>query len=173
MSEITLAKMTDVELTEQQRAALRVALFEMVDGLSDDDKKSWRRFWNWIWQAGSGEFFSIETWTPRSGPFHRRHMKIESTVFTAQERITHFESFRAWLKIGAGFTEWLPGPKGGIVPVPKSISYSKCDEDVMRQFHDDAVAFLRTQVAQKCLWPHLPTLKAQEMLESILGRFGE
>lgn len=168
-----LAKMTDAELSQEQRQVLRTALFEMVDGLSDADKKTWRRFWNWIMAAGSGEIFSIETWTPRNAAFHRRHMKIETELFKAQERIANFEQFRTWLKIGAGFVDWMAGPKGGVVPVPRSISYKKCDEDTMRQFHEDAIAFLRTEHAQKYLWPHLPAEKAQEMVEGVLVRFHE
>lgn len=171
MSEIMLAKMTDVDLTEQQRQILRSALFEMIDGLSDQDKKTWRRFWNWIMKAGSGEIFSIQTWTPRNARFHKLHMKIETEVFKSQERIHSFEQFRTWLKIGAGFVDWMAGPKGGVVPVPRSISYSRADEDTMRQFHADAIAFLRTEYAQKYLWPHLPADKAQEMVEAVLGRF--
>ncbi len=171
MSEITLAKRTDAELTQQQKDVLRLALFEMIDGLSESDQKSWRRFWNWILKAGSGEIFSIETWTPRVGWFHRKHMAMESKVFKAQERIKNFEQFRCWLKIGAGFVDWMAGPKGGVVPVPRSISYKKCDEDTMRNFHDDAVAFLRTEHAQKYLWPHLSPFMAEQTMEAVLGGF--
>ena len=173
MSEIMLAKQTDTELTEQQRAALRIALFEMVDGLSEQDQKAWRRFWNWIWKAGSGELFAIETWTPRKGTFHRRHMKIESTVFKAQERVRSFEQFRYWLKIGAGFVDWMAGPKGGVVQVPRSISYKKFDDEAMRRFHDDSIDFLRTPHAQAYLWPHLQPAQAAEMMETLLARFNE
>jgi len=171
MSEITLAKLTDAGLTDEQRQILRTALFEMVDGLSDADKKSWRRFWNYVLSLGSGEIFSIETWAPRSARFHRRHMKIESTVFKSQERIRTFEQFRYWLKIGAGFVDWMAGPKGGVVPVPRSISYKKCDEETMRKFHDDAVAFLRTEHAQHYLWPHLSPFMAEQTMEVVLSSF--
>lgn len=171
MTSITLAKRTDSALTEQQRKVLRAYLFNAIDGLSEADKKSWRRFWNWINRAGSGEIFSIETWTPRNGGFHRMHMVLETQVFQAQDRIKNFEQFRTWLKIGAGFVDWMAGPKGGVVPVPRSISYKKCDEETMRQFHDDAVAFLRTEHAQHYLWPHLPADKAEEMVETILASF--
>jgi hypothetical protein len=67
----------------------------------------------------------------------------------------------------------MAGPKGGVVPIPKSISYRKCEEGVMRQFHDDAMAFLRTDYACKYLWPHLSSLQAAEMMETVLRRFDE
>jgi hypothetical protein len=171
MSEIVLSKQTDLELTDQQREILRTTLFGMIDGLSESDKKSWRRFWTWIMKAGSGEMFSIETWTPRNSKFHRMHMVMETSVFKSQERIKSFEQFRIWLKIGAGFVDWMAGPKGGVVPVPRSISYKKCDENKMRQFHDDAVAFLRTEHAQHYLWPHLTPFMAEQSMEIILTSF--
>lgn len=173
MAEITLRKNDERALSEEQRQLLRDTLFAMIDGLSEADQKSWRRFWNWIVKARRGEVFSIETWAPRQGWFHRKHMAIEASFFKCQDRIKTFEQFRAWLKIGAGFVDWMAGPKGGVVPVPKSISYKKCDEDTMRQFHEAAIAFLRGEHAPRYLWPHLTPLKAAEMVEAILCEFEE
>lgn len=171
MTEIVLAKRNDIALSEEKAAVLRGYLFDSIDGLSEDDQRSWRRFWNWIMKAGSGEIFSIETWTPRHGGFHRMHMVMETKVFQSQDRIKSFEQFRLWLKMGAGFVDWMAGPKGGVVPVPRSISYKKCDEDKMRQFHLDAIAFLRTEHAQQYLWKHLSPQMADQMMESALKGF--
>ncbi|MNW20866.1 hypothetical protein D3C71_2214700 [compost metagenome] len=60
-----------------------------------------------------------------------------------------------------------------MIPVPRSISYAKLEQDDMEQFHKDAVAFLRTEHAQKTMWPHLPAARASEMLELVLQGFGE
>jgi hypothetical protein len=173
VTDITLTKKAELTLTDAERDVLRRALFEMVDGLGDGDQKSWRRFWNWINRATIGEIFSIETWTPRHAGFHKRHMVMETHVFRAQERIKTFEQFRLWLKIGSGFVDWMAGPKGGVVPVPRSISYRKCDEDVMRQFHEDAIAFLRTAHATRYLWPHLDAAGGEAMIEAIFSEFDE
>lgn len=173
MSEIILAKQSDLDLTDTQRAVLRECLFGMVDGMSDADKKSWRRFWNGIWRLGSGEFFSIKTLTPRFGPAHRSHMKMESVVFQSQERFQDFEQFRLWLKVGSGFVTWCTGPKGGVFPVPKSISYAKCEEGEFRQFHEDSIAFLRTEHAQKYLWPAISPAVAEQSMEAILAGFDQ
>ena len=100
-------------------------------------------------------------------------MVLETRVFQAQERIKSFEQFRLWLKLGSGFVDWMAGPRGGVVPVPRSISYKKCDEDAMRQFHDDAIEFLRTEHATRYLWPHLDAAAGESMIEAILGEFGE
>jgi hypothetical protein len=47
------------------------------------------------------------------------------------------------------------------------------EEGEMRDFHDNAVAFLRTEYAQKTLWKHLSLAARTEMVETILKGFGE
>jgi hypothetical protein len=173
MSGITLVKRTDELPSDAKRLVLREALFDMIDGLSEQDQKSWRRFWNRIVKLGSGEILQIDTWIPRHGGFHRRHMKIESSVFQAQERIKTFEQFRYWLKLGAGFVNWMPGPKGGVVPVPRTISFKECDEDTMRAFHQDSIEFLKSAHACKYLWPALSPIAAGQAMDAVLSRFDE
>ncbi len=174
MSQITLVKQCPSEIPEADREAARRVLFGMVDGLGDTGRKAWRRFVRSLMQMEPGEMVSIRTHKARSGPFHRRHMAIETAVFEAQEKFTNFDKgFRDWLKVGAGHCEWFPGPKGGIFPVPKSISYADMEDGEMREFHDACIAFLRTEYAQKTLWRHLSELQRSEMLETILKGFGE
>lgn len=172
MSEVLLVR-NGKRLTQAQIDGMMPALFGIVDGLSQTDKASWRRFWGRVTRLEEGEVFSVDTWAPRVGGYHRRHMVFETTLFRSQERVASFQAFRDWLKIAVGFCEWYPGVKGGVVPVPKSISYKKCDEDTMRAFHGDIVAFCRTPHAQHFLWPHLTPEKAEEMMEVILQGFEE
>lgn len=173
MSDIVLVRQSPVEIPEPDRAAARKVLFGMVDGLGAVHKKAWRRFVNMLLRLEPGEIVEIMTRKQRSGPFHRRHMALEQRVFEAQERIEHFKDFRMWLKLGAGFVDWRPGPRGGVFPIPRSIAYSELEEGDMRQFHDDAVAFLRTEHAGKYLWPHLPAVARIDAIEAVLGGFGE
>lgn len=173
MAEITLVRRPDISLTEQERVAARKAVFEVVDGLGERNQKAWRRLWNRIWKLEPGEAMDISTNQERLGWYHRKHMKLEQTVFERQERFEVFRPFRDWLKTGAGFVDWYPGPKGGVIPVVRSIRYSKLEQAEMEQFHADAVQFLRTEHAQKTLWPHLSPMAAAEMMESILEGFGE
>ena len=172
MSEINVVKQLPLELTEAESAVMRKVMFQMMDGLNRDDKKAWRKFWTRLVGAEPGEIFSLDFWFPRNGKFHRLHMAMEQRLYDAQERFTSFDAFRDWLKVGAGFCDWLPGPRGGIFPKPKSISYRHADEEVMRRFHADTVAFLRTDPrAAKCLWPHLSVEKRAEMIDTLLEGF--
>jgi hypothetical protein len=144
----------------------------VVDGFNRDDKRAWRSFWKRVMGMEPGEMAVAEMLFPRSGPFHRRHMKIEQSVFDAQERFTDFEMFRDWLKVGAGWVEWCAGPKGGVIPVPKSISYAKADQDEFKKYHGQVVEFLRGPHAARFLWKHLGE-QADEMMDSILRGFNE
>jgi hypothetical protein len=60
-----------------------------------------------------------------------------------------------------------------VVPIPKSISYSKADEEEFRLYHAKVVDFLRGPHAAKYMWKHLGEEKAREMMEVILQGFGE
>jgi hypothetical protein len=142
-----------------------------IVGLSDANKRAWARVKNQLTELDIGEIFRFKYDAKRMGPFHRFHMKFESTVFESQERIEHFEMFRDWLKVGSGFVVWMAGPKGGVIPIPKSISYAECDEDEMREFHRSSVDFLRGAHAPKYLWPHLTPEAAAEMMRTVIEPF--
>ncbi|MCW7541460.1 DUF1367 family protein [Aquabacterium sp. A7-Y] len=171
MTDILLTKHERVPLTDVELQTVRRVLFGIVDGLGDQDRRAWRRLWNWLLQAEPGEMVQLRMDRERCGPFHRMHMAVEQAVFKAQERFPNFKAFRDWLKVGAGFVDWYPGPKGGVIPVPKSISYTKCPENEMREFHLAAVDFLRTAHACKTLWPKLPASQRDQAIEAVLGEF--
>ena len=173
MTRITVLR-TERELpTGAALEGARALLFGALDGFSQDDRRAWRRFWKRLVGMEPGEMIEAEMVFPRSGPFHRRHMKIEASVFDAQERFTDFEQFRVWLKVGAGWVDWCAGPKGGVVPIPKSISYAKADEEEFRRYHGQVIVFLRGPHAAKFLWRHLGDQKSAEMMDAILMGFGE
>ena len=162
---------TDKALPENLESA-RDLLFGSLDGFNRDDKKAWRSFWKRLIGMEPGEMALVEARMPRSGPYHRRHMAIEQAVFDAQDKFSDFEMLRNWLKIGAGWVVWAPGAKGGVVPLPKSISYAKADQEEFRRYHEAVMEFLREGHAARFLWRHLGD-GADEMMESILSGFDE
>ncbi|MEO8021091.1 DUF1367 family protein [Polaromonas sp.] len=171
MSEITLVRQ-DGALPDADKDAARRVLFGLVDGLGEVNQKSWRRFFNGLLKMEPGEMVHIKTNRARSGPFHRRHFKIEQTLFEAQERFEFFDQYLYWIKVGAGWVTWAAGPSGGVVPIPRSVSYAKADEGDFQKFHEQVMTFLRGPHAARYLWPHLKD-KADEMMNSILEGFHE
>ncbi len=172
MSEIRLTRQPSAPITEEEKASARRVLFGYVDGLGEIDRSKWRRLWNRILKLEPGEIMELRTHQERIGWFHRKHMVLETRVFEAQEKFEEFEAFRAWLKVGSGFVDWYPGPKGGVIPVPRSISYSKLEQGDMEQVHADMCRFLRTEHALKTLWPKLPAGQRFEAIEAVLDEFG-
>lgn len=167
--------MTRTNIALPQGAELegaRKVLFDCIRGFTEVDNKKWRRFFKVLLGKEPGEMAEVEMVFPRSGPFHRRHMRIEQSVFDAQERFADFDMFRYWLKVGSAWVIWAAGPKGGVVPIPKSTSYAKADEAEFQEFHIKAMSFLRGEHAARYLWPHLKD-KAVDMMDSILIGFDE
>ena len=174
MTDIVLVRQDAQPIAEADREAARRVLFGAIDGLSEQHRKSWRRIWNWfLHRAEPGEMLEIKTHRERLGWYHRKHMALEQAVFEAQERFDSFEAFRAWMKVGSGFVDWYPGPKGGVIPVPRSISYARLEQDDMERVHADMVAFLRTPHAIKTLWPHTPESQRELAIEAVLASFNE
>jgi len=157
---------------ESSMIIIRSFLFECFKGATDIDDKRWRRFFEYATNKEAGEIFDVELTFPRYTPYHKRHMKIEWDVFKSQEKFSDFEMFRNWLKIGAGFVEWVAGAKGGVVPLPKSISYSELSELEFHEFHDNVIAFLRGEHAAPYLWKHLEA-KSHDYMSEILAGFNE
>lgn len=172
MSKITITR-SNLAMPAAGLEAARAILFGVIDGFTQDDKRAWRRFWKRLVGLEPGEMAVAEMAFPRSGAFHRRHMKIEQTIFDGQERFEDFDQFRYWLKVGAGWVTWAAGPNGGVVPIPKSISYAKADEEEFRRYHDKVIAFLRGPHAAKYLWKHLSETERAAMVEALLEGFGE
>lgn len=173
-SPILIAKQMSLSgMPEPERALVRHVLLDAVQGLNRQHDSRWRRWVNRLLRAEPGEVFGFLNLADRSGPYHRMHMKFEQTLFDHQERWLNLKGMRDWLKVGAGWCDWAPGARGGIVPVPKSVSYEDCSDDEMREVHEAMVAFLHTPHAQRYLWPHLKAPQRAEMLESILTRPAE
>ena len=152
--------------------AVRNFLFGVFDGWNQSDKRGWRKIWKRLMSLEPGEFAVIEFVIPRSGPYHRRHFAILNAIFDAQERFDDLDRMRDWLSIGAGHVDWVPGAKGGIVPLPKSISFAKADQAEFEEYHRKVMAFLRGPHAAPFLWRHLGN-DAHWMMDSILGGFNE
>lgn len=172
MSRITIVRSAEPLPLEPILGHVRRFLFGLFVGLTEKDQSAWHKLWKLMVTLQPGEFMTVVFVFFRSTPYHRRHMKIEADVFKAQERFNNFDMFRDWLKIGASWVVWVPGAKGGVVPLPRSTSYAESDQAEFEQFHKQVIEFLRGPHASKYLWRHLGGA-AHDMMDSILQEFGE
>src|ERR1700757_4018414 len=168
MPKLTLFRTESAPPSEAEKEAARHLIFGVVDGLGRDDKSGWRRFWRQVMKLEIGEVVEFDVKFPRSGPHHRLFFAMLNAIYDAQERFTDFDQFRRWLLIGAGHVDWVPGAKGGVVPLARSISYAAADEEQFSQIHRKVLEFLRGDHCAPFLWPHLGREKAHDMMETIL-----
>lgn len=171
MADFTIVRTEQAPVPEEQMPVVRQFLTRCLKGMSRDDDRAWHRFWKKVRQLEPGEILSVAFTFSRHGPTHRGYMKLETDLFDAQERFTDRENFRDWLKVGAGWVVWAPGAKGGIVPLPKSISFARADEEDFHVYVKGALEFIRTPHFGKYLWRHLTPAARAEMVDVILDEY--
>ncbi len=169
MSHTMIMRDRSIPLSEAEHSAAFQLLQQGLRGVDGKHHARWLRFLREVFALEDGEVAQVGTRIPRSTAFHRRHMALEQAVFDAQQRFAEFEQFRNWLKIGAGHVNWVPGAKGGIVPLPKSISYAGLDDAAMQQVHAAIAGFLRGPHAARYLWKQLDAQQAAAKMEAILN----
>lgn len=172
MAEIHLVRQDARPMDGPAADAARDFLFGVIDGLGEVNRKKWRGFFKRLLKMEPGEVVEIRTHQARIGWYHRKHLNLEHKLFEAQERFEDFDQFRMWLKVGAGHVDWLPGPKGGVIPVPKSISYANMEQADFEAYHEKVMVFLRQEHAARTLWKQLTPMQQTAMMEDVIARCG-
>ena len=124
-------------------------------GLGAKYHASLLKFKRMLLGAAPGETFSFSYKVPRSPQHHRWFFARVNELLDMQESFADLEHLMVFLKVGAGYVEFMPGTDGQLVAVPKSIAWHALDE---REFTEVRIAiqnFLWTEPAQVALWPHL------------------
>lgn len=140
-------------------------------GFGEKGERAYNRFRKAVAELEPGEMIAFEYRFPRSTAFHRRHFAVLKAFFMNQEQFSDEHQFRKWTEVGAGHVEFVPGPKGRMVALPKSINYETLDDEEFRDVHERVVEFLRSVHATRFLWPALSDLQAAEAVETILAGF--
>lgn len=143
-----------------------------LEGLSERDRKAYAKFRRRL--DSLGEQSITFTWRePRSGPFHRRFFAILNAFFESQEQFTDQDHFLTWLKVGAGYADLVPGPKGKPVAMARSINWESIDQAEFEPIAQSIWSFMRTTYATRFLWPESTGDATAGLVESILAGFGE
>lgn len=140
-------------------------------GLGDKGARAWAKFKKRIDGMAVGDTLAFQWHEPRSGPHHRLFFAQLGALFDRQEQFVDPDTLRAWLIVGAGYCDFVPGPGGRTVALPQSIAYHNLDEAEFGELHSKVNAFLRTEHAQRFLWGHLGADKASETVEALLQEF--
>ena len=171
MSEICIVRTDEPPLSETDSAIVRRYLFGCVKGMGEDDARAWRKFWRNVRSLEVGEMLTLAVVFPRLSKNHRGYMKLESDLFAAQERVGDRELFRNWIKTGANWIVWLPGARGAVAPIPRSISFKAADESEFNEYVLGALDFIRSHRFAATLWPHLSEFDRHAMVDGILQSY--
>jgi len=136
-----------------------------LDGFGDRGRRAWAKFRKIITDLEVGETMGFSYQLPRSPQHHRFFFARMQALLDRQEAFADLDHLLIFLKVGAGFVEFMPGPGGQLVAIPKSIAWERLEEqdfiEVKRQIWD----FLWTDVAQTSLWPDLSAMQRYVMVD--------
>ena len=153
------------------KVILRIDERGKLAGLDEKNERAYARFRNKLAGLQPGQTLAFEFKIPRSPRFHKLHFVMLAAFFKCQEVFNDTERMRKWLEVGAGHCDFVPGPGGDLVALPRSISYEALDDAEFHEVHESVKAFLRTPHAYRFLWPHLDDARGEEMVEAILNEF--
>jgi hypothetical protein len=142
-----------------------------LTGASEKDRRAYAKFKKRIEELAVGECFTLSFWFPRNAKLHRLHFGLINALFEAQEQFSDADDLRRWTYVGAGHCHFVPGPKGKMCAIPKSVAFDRIDDADFSDLHAKVVDFMRSRYCTTFLWPHLAEHQAAEMIESVIGSF--
>jgi hypothetical protein len=140
-------------------------------GLTEKDERAYGRFRTKLANLRPGQTLAFDFKIPRSAKFHRLHFAMLGAFFATQEVFDDAEHMRKWLETGAGHCDFVPGPDGSLVALPKSIAYEALDDVEFHDVHEGIKAFIRSPQAYRYLWPHLNDEGRERTVEAVLVEF--
>lgn len=140
-------------------------------GLGDKGARAFDRFKRRIAGMDIGETMEFSWRNPRSPGFHKLFFVMLHALFKQQEQFADEGVLRDWLSVGAGHCMFAPGPTGRMVAIPRSIDYASLDDDEFRAYVSAVWAFMRTEHAQRFLWPMASPAVAADGVEALLIGF--
>lgn len=155
--------MADVILTKGQTGKL--------EGLDEKGARAYSRFLAKIKDLAHGATIRFSYKVPRSPKFHRLHFAMIRDLFDNQEQFGDPYQFRKWLEVGAGHCDFVPGPKGRMVALPKSIDYESLDDEEFHDVHEGVKRFIRQEHALRFMWPEVDPAQSLAGVDAILAGF--
>jgi hypothetical protein len=136
-----------------------------LEGFGDKGRRAYAKFKRTIAEMPAGEMMRFSFKIPRSIKHHGFFFKKLSALFDRQERFAEMDHLRAWVTVGAGYADLLPGAGGQLVAVPQTIAFDEMCEADFVDLHQKITAFLWTEYAQSFLWPHLTHAQTYQTID--------
>lgn len=141
-------------------------------GLDETSRRRFEKFRRLVADLGPGESLMFSYKLPRSPEHHGFFFYRVTALLDRQESFESLEDLLTFLKVGAGFVDFMPGPSGQLVAVPKSIAWANLDEKEFTEVREAIWRFLWTKPAQQALWPHMTPGNRYAMVEQWMREAG-
>jgi len=136
-----------------------------LDGFGDRGRRAWAKFRKIIADLEVGETMGFSYQLPRSPQHHRFFFARMQALLDRQESFADLDHLLIFLKVGSGFVEFMPGPGGQLVAIPKSIAWEKLEEQDFVETKRAIWDFLWTDDAQQALWPEMSPMQRYVMVD--------
>lgn len=136
-----------------------------LNGLGEKGRRAWAKFEKKLNELDVGETMKFSYQLPRSRPHHAFFFAKLTGLLERQERFNTNEELLEWIKVGAGHVDFLPGARGELIAMPKSINWVMLEEQDFIEFHRAMNDFLWTEHAMAYLWPHLTFQRAYACID--------
>ena len=143
-----------------------------LEGFGEKGRRAYEKFRKVLAGLEVGETVGFAYKLPRSPQHHRFVFARLQALLDRQETFQDIDHLLVFLKVGAGFVEFMHGPSGELVAVPKSINWANLEEQDFIEAKRLIWDFLWTDVAQAALWPHLDVDKRYAMVDQWVREAG-
>lgn len=126
-----------------------------LEGFGEKGRRAWLKFRKLVAELQPGEMIQFGYRIPRSPVHHRFFFWRMQALLDRQESFADLDRLLTFLKVGAGWVDFMPGPDGQLVAVPKSIDWTSLDEQGFIEVKRAVWDFLWTPQAQAALWPQM------------------
>lgn len=144
-----------------------------LQGHGERGQKAYAKFRRRVEEMQPGDTLHFQWHEPRSPKHHGLFFAKLDALLDRQEQFDTDDKLRAWLTVGAGYCDFVPGPTGRMVALPQSIAWHRLDEADFADLHAKVDAFLWTEHARRFLWPHLSEQQTYDMVDQFLTEFSK
>lgn len=155
MAKFTIIRTNMAFPDDKGMAGARELLFKCFDGLGEDARKAWRKFWGRVVNMDPGELIQVEMVFSRNPLFHRKFFALLNIGFECWEpALTHngqpveknFDQFREDVIILAGFYEQTWNLDGVMTVRAQSISFARMDDAAFEKVYSAVADVLLARV---------------------------
>ena len=135
-----------------------------LSGLSEKGRRAYDKFRKVVSELPVGHTLKFSYKLPRSARHHAYFFAKLQGLYERQERFEDVERLLQWIKVGAGYADFMPTSEG-VVAVAQSIAWESLEEQDFIEFHRAATDFLYTERALGYLWPHMTYEQAYKAID--------